>query len=78
MSTFEAGPYCRGEQRGASEYMSAEDTMGTLEPDKYADFAVFDKDFFPISIEKIPDLKVAMTGLNGKIVYDGRPSDSGR
>ena len=54
-----------------SEYMLAEDTLGTLEPGKYADFAVLDKDFFTIPIEEIRDLKVVMTGLNGKIVYDG-------
>ncbi len=56
-----------------SEYMLAEDTLGTLEPGKYADFAVLDKDFFAIPIEEIRDLKVVMTGLNGKIVYDRDP-----
>ena len=56
-----------------SEYMLAEDTLGTLEPGKYADFAVLDKDFFTIPIEEIRDLKVVMTGLNGKIVYDRDP-----
>ena len=30
----------------ASEYMLAEDTIGTLEAGKYADFAVLEKDFF--------------------------------
>ncbi len=30
----------------ASEYMLAEDTVGTLEPGKYADFAVLEEDFF--------------------------------
>jgi len=56
----------------ASEYMLAEDTIGTLEPGKYADFAVLDKDFFTMPIEEIRDLKVLMTGLNGRIVYDER------
>ena len=54
----------------ASEYMLAEDTLGTLEPGKYADFAVLDKDFFTVPIEEIRKLKVVMTGLAGKIVYD--------
>ena len=49
----------------ASEYMMAEDTIGTLEPGKYADFAVLDKDFFTIPIEEVRELKVVMTGLNG-------------
>jgi len=62
----------------ASEYMLAEDTIGTLEPGKYADFAVLDKDFFTLPIEDVRDLNVVMTGLNGEIVYDERPGVSGR
>lgn len=54
----------------ASEYMLAEDTIGTLEPGKYADFAVLEKDFFTIPIDEILGLKVVMTGINGKIVHD--------
>jgi predicted amidohydrolase YtcJ len=44
--------------------------VGTLEPGKYADFAVLDKDFFTIPIEEILDLQVIATGLNGEFVYD--------
>ena len=54
----------------ASEYLLAEDTLGTLEPGKYADFAVLERDFFTIPIEEIRDLKVVMTGLGGEIVHD--------
>jgi predicted amidohydrolase YtcJ len=54
----------------ASEYMMAEDTVGTLEPGKFADFAVLDRDFFTIPVQEIPDLQVVMTGLGGEIVYD--------
>ena len=54
----------------AAEYVLAEDTLGTLEPGKYADFAVLDKDFFAIPIEEIRDLQVIATGLNGEFVYD--------
>jgi len=54
----------------ASEYMLAEDTIGTLEPGKYADFAVLDRDYFTIPVDDIPNMKSVMTGLNGKIVYD--------
>ena len=56
----------------ASEYMMAEDTVGTLEPGKYADFAVLDRDFFTIATEEIPDTTVVMTGLSGQIVYDAQ------
>jgi predicted amidohydrolase YtcJ len=62
----------------ASEYMLAEDTIGTLEPGKYADFTVLDKDFFTIPIEEVRGLKAVMTGLSGKIVYDRNQGASGR
>ncbi len=54
----------------AAEYVMAEDTLGSLEQGKYADFVVLDKDFFTIPVDDIPDLKVVVTGLNGEIVYD--------
>jgi predicted amidohydrolase YtcJ len=54
----------------ASEYMMAEDTVGTLEPGKYADFAVLEKDFFTSPVDEILDMKVIMTGLSGEVVFD--------
>ena len=54
----------------ASEYMLAEDTIGTLEPGKFADFAVLDRDFCTIPVDDIPNIKVVMTGLSGRILYD--------
>jgi predicted amidohydrolase YtcJ len=55
----------------ASEYMLAEDTVGTLEPGKYADLVVLDKDFFTIPIEEVRDgVPVVMTLLSGGIVWD--------
>jgi predicted amidohydrolase YtcJ len=62
----------------ASEYMLAEDTIGTLEPGKFADFAVLEKDFFTIPIEEVRDMKVVMTGLGGKIVYNRNQGASAR
>jgi len=53
----------------ASEYMMAEDTVGTLEPGKFADFAVLEKDFFTVPVEEVLNMKVVMTDLSGKIVY---------
>ncbi len=54
----------------ASEYMLAEDTIGTLEPGKFADFAVLEEDFFTVLEEEIPHMEVILTGLSGEIVYD--------
>jgi predicted amidohydrolase YtcJ len=53
-----------------SEYMMAEDTIGTLEPGKFADFVVLDRDFFTIPVAEIPDVQVILTGLGGEIVFD--------
>ena len=51
--------------------MLAEDTIGTLEPAKYADFAVLEKDFFAIPVEEIRDgILVVMTGLGGEIAHN--------
>jgi len=45
--------------------------VGTLEPGKYADFAVLEEDFFTIPVEGILDgISVVMTGLGGQIVHD--------
>ena len=54
----------------ASEYMMAEDTIGTLEPGKFADVAILDRDFFTIPIAEIPEIEVVLTGLGGHIIYD--------
>ena len=53
-----------------SEYMMAEDTIGTLEAGKFADFVVLDRDFFTIPVAEIPDVKVVLTSLGGEIVFD--------
>ena len=54
----------------ASEYMMAEDTVGTLEPGKFADFTVLDRDYFTIPIDDILNIEAAMTGLSGEILWD--------
>ncbi len=57
-------------QGGMGEVSRVEDTIRTLDPGKYADFAVLDKDFFRIPIEEVLDLEVVMTGLAGEIIHD--------
>ncbi len=54
----------------ASEYVMAEDTLGSLEVGKFADFAVLDRDYFTIPADDIRNVEAIMTGLNGEIVWD--------
>ncbi len=46
-----------------------ESKLGTIEPGKYADFTIVDRDIFSIDPELIKDTKVKMTVVNGKTVY---------
>jgi predicted amidohydrolase YtcJ len=53
--------------------MFSDKLTGSLEPGKYADFIVLDKDYLSGSDEDIHDNKVTMTFINGELVW----SDSG-
>jgi predicted amidohydrolase YtcJ len=53
----------------AGYYFLREKLMGTLEPGKYADFIVLDKDYFTIPEAEIPNIKVLLTSVGGKVVH---------
>lgn len=46
-----------------------EDVKGTLEPGKFADIVILSADIFSIDREKIKDVRVDLTIVNGKIVF---------
>ncbi|MGI0107445.1 amidohydrolase [Salinimicrobium sp. WS361] len=46
-----------------------EDEKGSIEPGKYADFVILDRDIMKVSEEQIPDMKASATYLDGKKVY---------
>ncbi|MBL0165158.1 MAG: amidohydrolase [Xanthomonadales bacterium] len=52
-----------------------EDTLGTLEPGKWADFILVDRDIFKADSAKIWDTRVLQTWVAGKSVYDGKGAD---
>jgi len=49
------------------------DRLGTIETGKLADFVVIDRNIFDVPITTVHDTKVAMTIINGEIVYDSTP-----
>ncbi len=55
--------------RWGAYYMLRENLLGTLEPGKFADFIVIDKDLLTIPDDQIPTVRVLMTAVGGKIVH---------
>lgn len=52
----------------ASHYVLKEKEIGSLEPGKWADFVVYNKDFFTIPQDEIPTVYPLMVVLGGKTV----------
>ena len=55
--------------RWGAHYLYKENVLGTLEPRKFADFMVLDRDFLAIPENDIPNVKVLMTVVGGKVVH---------
>ena len=55
----------------AAEWLFAEDLAGTLEPGKWADFVVLDRDYFNVPQSEILENKVILTVVGDLIVYQG-------
>lgn len=54
----------------AAHQMFLDKKVGSIEVGKYADLAVWDRDFYSIPTEQIKDAKCLMTIFDGKIVFD--------
>jgi predicted amidohydrolase YtcJ len=53
----------------AAHQLFLEDRIGSLEPGKDADIAVWDRDLYSISSDDLKNLKCELTLLRGKVVY---------
>ena len=56
--------------RNAAFVMHQDDEVGTLEPGKLADLVVLEQDLFDVPARDIGEVQVAMTVLEGEIVYN--------
>ena len=54
----------------AARQMFLEKKIGSVEVGKYADLAVWDRDFYSVPTEEIKDAKCLMTIFDGKVVFD--------
>ena len=58
---------------GSAWFSHDDDKRGSLEPGKFADFAVLTKDYVTIPVDQIGGLESLMTVVGGRIVYAAGP-----
>jgi len=58
--------------RSNAHFVFQESNLGSIQPGKYADLVVIDRDYFSVPAAQIKDIKPRMTMVGGKIVYQAR------
>jgi predicted amidohydrolase YtcJ len=61
----------------AARQLFLEDKIGSIEPGKEADIAVWDRDMYTIPTDDLKNLKCEMTIFSGEIVYKAAATKSG-
>src|SRR5205807_165997 len=51
-------------------FVFQEDNLGALQPGKFADLVVLDRDYLTIPANQIKDIRPVLTMVGGRIVYD--------
>jgi hypothetical protein len=55
--------------RWAADYVLRGDKLGSIEPGKWADLLVLDKDYMTIPVEQVHTIRPQMTVFDGKVVF---------
>ena len=55
--------------RWAAEYVLRDNQLGSLEPGKWADFVIIDRDYLSTPDQELSKINVMMTAVAGKPVY---------
>jgi predicted amidohydrolase YtcJ len=58
--------------RSNALFLFQENNLGSLQPGKYADLLVLDRDYLTVPAEQIVDLKPVLTMVGGKVVYEAK------
>ena len=58
--------------RSNAHFVFQENNLGSIQPGKYADLLVLDRDYFSVPAAQIKDIKPVMTMVGGRIVYQAR------
>jgi predicted amidohydrolase YtcJ len=60
--------------RSNANFVFQENNLGSIQPGKYADLVVLDRDYLKVPADQIRDIKPVMTMVGGKFVYQrGKP-----
>jgi predicted amidohydrolase YtcJ len=58
--------------RSNAHFVFQENNLGSIQPGKYADLVVIDRDYFSVPAAQIKDIRALMTMVGGKIVYQAK------
>ncbi len=58
--------------RSNAFFLFRESDLGSLQPGKYADLLVLDRDYLKVPADRIKDIKPVITMVGGKVVYEAK------
>jgi predicted amidohydrolase YtcJ len=59
----------RSYTRWSAHQLFLEDKVGSIEPGKQADIAVWDRDMYSVPVGEVKNMKCEMTIFSGQVVY---------